>query len=148
MQFRALAALSLSLLPQLSFGQQGFQFHQPVEPPRAVQIVAPRGMRMLAPENSVAAVRECAVDFIEWAAVDVRRTKDGRHVVLHDQALEPDGSAQVSELTLEQVRLLPIGERFAPRFHEVHPVTLAELFAAVGDDVNLVLSCDGVDAAA
>ena len=130
-------------------GDAPFAFHEPVRPPRAVQIIAHRGLRSVAPENSAAAVHECAGDYIEWAAIDVRRTRDGHHVVIHDDAMSTVGlssESRVAEMTLAQVRALEVGAAFAQRFEDQHSVTLPKLLAAVGTEVNLVLRCKGTNA--
>src|SRR5262249_1795757 len=44
-----------------------FPFFEPVSPPRAAQVMAHRGMAMLAPENTRMAVEACARDYVEWA---------------------------------------------------------------------------------
>ena len=60
--------------------QSHFNFFEPVRPPRTVQVMAHRGLYMLAPENSLDAVLACAADFIEWAEIDVQLSRDGQHV--------------------------------------------------------------------
>ncbi len=78
-------------------------------------LVAHRGGARLAPENTLvafgAAVREWRADMLE---LDVRLTRDGHVVVLHDATLDrtTDGSGPVFERTLEEVRALDAGHRF------------------------------------
>jgi glycerophosphoryl diester phosphodiesterase len=72
----------------IASAQPHFKFYEPVVPPRALQVMAHRGMQMLAPENSIRAVVACADDYIEWAEIDIRLSKDGKHVVIHDDRLE------------------------------------------------------------
>jgi glycerophosphoryl diester phosphodiesterase len=57
------------------------------------------------------AVEEWRADVLE---VDVRLTRDGHVVVLHDPTVDrtPDGSGFVSELTLAEIRSLDAGARF------------------------------------
>jgi glycerophosphoryl diester phosphodiesterase len=127
--------------------QSRFRFFEPVTPPRAVQVMAHRGLHVLAPENSTAAVLACAADFIEWAEVDVRLTKDGRHVILHDATLErtTDGKGPVANATLEEFLKLDAGSWFAPRFTGTHPLSLLELLKAARGKVNLYLDCKQID---
>jgi glycerophosphoryl diester phosphodiesterase len=78
-------------------------------------LFAHRGGAKLAPENTLEAF-EHAVD--EWGAdileMDVRRTKDGALVVIHDHTVDrtTDGSGVVEEMTLAQVQALDAGYRF------------------------------------
>ena len=108
-----------------------FPFFEPVTPPRAAQVMVHRGMAMLAPENTRRAVEACIQDFIEWAEVDVRLTKDGKHVIFHDDRLDgkTDGKGPVGALTLDELQKLDAGAWFAPRFKDARLQSLAEVLA-------------------
>jgi glycerophosphoryl diester phosphodiesterase len=127
--------------------QSRFQFFEPVTPPRSVQIVASRGLQAVAPENTAPAIAACAIDYIEWAEVDVRLTKDGRHVILHDATLDrtTDGRGPVADITAEAFVKLDAGTWHAPRFKGVHPLTLADLLKAAKRKVNLILNAREID---
>jgi glycerophosphoryl diester phosphodiesterase len=139
------AVWALSTRPAIA--QPNFTFFEPVMPPRAVQVMTHRGLQVLAPENSSAAVLACAADFIEWAEVDVRLTKDGRHVILHDATLDrtTDGKGPVADLTLEEFLKLDAGSWFAPRFKRTRPLALSELLQAARGKVNLYLDCKQIN---
>lgn len=128
-------------------GQSQFTFFEPVEPPRQVQVMAHRGMAMLAPENSLQAVLACADDFVEWAEVDVRLTKDGQHVVIHDDSLDAttNGHGRVADHTLAELKELDAGSWFAPRFAGLRLQSLPEVLAAAKGKVNLYLDCKHVN---
>ena len=78
-------------------------------------LVAHRGGALLAPENTLCAFRRAAT---EWRAcmleMDVRLTRDGHVVVIHDASVErtTDGTGLVADLTLEEIRSLDAGYRF------------------------------------
>lgn len=86
-------------------------------------LVAHRGGSLLAPENTLPAFR-MATD--EWWAdmleMDVRLTRDGQVVVIHDATLDrtTDGSGAVADHTLEEIRSLDAGYRFTDE-HGGHP---------------------------
>lgn len=130
-----------------AMGQSHFKFFEPVEPPRQVQVMAHRGMAMIAPENSLQAVLACADDFVEWAEVDVRLTKDGQHVVIHNDSLDAttNGQGRVADHTLAELKELDAGAWFAPRFAGLRLQSLAEVLAAAKGKVNLYLDCKRVD---
>jgi len=77
--------------------------------------MAHRGGAALAPENTMEAFRmavECwRCDVLE---LDVRATRDGRVVVLHDQTVDrtTNGSGAIEDLTWAEVRQLDAGFRF------------------------------------
>lgn len=78
-------------------------------------LVAHRGGSKLAPENTMAAFRE-AVE--RWGAdmleMDVRLTRDGEVVVIHDETVDrtTDGSGPVFSFTLGELGGLDAGYRF------------------------------------
>ncbi|MFI0481393.1 glycerophosphodiester phosphodiesterase family protein [Actinomadura sp. 9N215] len=73
-----------------------------------VMTAAHRGQWREAPENSVPAVREAFDDGAEIVEIDVRLTKDGVPVLMHDTTVDrtTNGSGAVSDLTLAQIRSL------------------------------------------
>ncbi len=81
-------------------------------------LIAHRGGAGLAPENTMAAFRR-AVE--SWGAdmleLDVRTTRDGVLVVIHDESVDrtTDGTGLISELTWEEIRTLDAGFRFRDR---------------------------------
>ncbi|MBS0261127.1 MAG: glycerophosphodiester phosphodiesterase family protein [Planctomycetes bacterium] len=129
--------------------QPGFEFFEPVQPPRRVQVMAHRGLKMLAPENTGAAILGCYSDFIEWAEVDVRLTHDGQHVIWHDTTVErlTSGTGRVADQTLAQLQQLDAGTWWAPRFQNTRLLSLAELLTLTRGKVNLYLDCKQVDPA-
>jgi glycerophosphoryl diester phosphodiesterase len=94
-------------------------------------VIGHRGARSIAPENtqeSIRAAKICDADYVE---VDVRLSKDGYLVVIHDDSVDrtTDGSGRVEEMTLEEIRRLDAGRG------ERVP-TLAEAVALV-EELNL-----------
>ena len=69
-------------------------------------IVAHRGGQLGSTENSLQAVRTAAQRGISIAEVDVRTTRDGELVIMHDETVDrtTSGTGQISELTLAELR--------------------------------------------
>src|SRR5277367_2060750 len=63
--------------------QTGFPFFEPVQPPRAIQVVTRHGLSPRAPTYKAPALSLAIADAVEWVWVDARLTNDGRHVVFH-----------------------------------------------------------------
>lgn len=103
-------------------------------------VVAHRGNHIAAPENTLASCRdaiECGADYVE---VDLRTTKDGKLVVLHDSKVDrtTNGSGRISEMNLSEVRKLQVFNRNKkthriPEFHE--------MLALCKDKINIYLDC-------
>jgi glycerophosphoryl diester phosphodiesterase len=78
-------------------------------------LVAHRGGARLAPENTLVAFRQARerwrADMLE---MDVRLTRDGHVVVIHDPSVDrtTDGTGLVGELTLREIQALDAGYRF------------------------------------
>ncbi len=80
--------------------------------------VAHRGVRLLAPENTISSMEkalEFGFDFIE---MDIRFTKDGVPVLMHDERVDrtTDGKGLVADFTLEEIKKLDAGNEF--EFHD------------------------------
>jgi glycerophosphoryl diester phosphodiesterase len=144
---RATAAFILLALPSLAYSQTTFAFFEPVVPPRSVQVMVHRGMAMAAPENTASAIEMCAQDFCEWVEIDVRLTKDGQHVVMHNDSLEAttNGTGKVAEHSIDDLKKLDAGSWFARRFAGTKVLTLIEALALAKGKINLYLDCKDVE---
>ena len=80
--------------------------------------VAHRGFNTRAPENTYAAGQMCIDTGVEYVEIDVRRTKDGVHVVLHDSTVDrtTDGSGAIRDMTWAQVKKLDAGSWYGEEF--------------------------------
>jgi glycerophosphoryl diester phosphodiesterase len=139
--------LSILLTSSPAAAQPNFHFFEPVEPPRNIQVMVHRGMSMAAPENSARAIQMCVQDYCEWAEIDVRLTKDGRHVVIHNDTVDgtTNGTGRVDDLTLDELQRLDAGAWFAKRFTETRLQTLPEMLAVAKGKINLYLDCKRID---
>ncbi|WP_430783820.1 glycerophosphodiester phosphodiesterase [Actinoplanes sp. G11-F43] len=93
-----------------------------------VHVVAHRGYPTVAPENTLPAFTaaiEAGATIVEF---DVRCTRDGVPVVIHDKTVDrtTDGTGQVWDLTAGQIAGLDTGPRFGAGFTGVRVPTLAE----------------------
>jgi glycerophosphoryl diester phosphodiesterase len=89
-------------------------------------IIAHRGNHVAVPENTIASYQEaikCGADYVE---VDLRTTKDGHLVVMHDASVDrtTNGKGKVSELKFEEIENLHVFNNNKkthriPEFHEV-----------------------------
>jgi glycerophosphoryl diester phosphodiesterase len=124
-----------------------FEFFQPVQPPRPVQLIAHRGMMRQGPENTAPALLACVGQGIEWAEVDVRLTRDGHHVLFHDSLLDrkTDGSGAVRDHTLAELLALDAGARFSAAARGERLLTHPQVLELARGRLNLYLDCKAVD---
>jgi len=140
--FLVLACLTAAeISPTRVFAEVKGRLFQPIRPPRPVQVMAHRGVTSAAPENTMPAF-ELAVEIgVEWVEIDIRLTKDGHHVLMHDRTVDrtTNGKGPVADHTLEQIRQLDAGSWFAPRFAGTRVPTFVEVLTWAKGKVNLYL---------
>jgi glycerophosphoryl diester phosphodiesterase len=87
------------------------------KPHNGIFVIAHRGVHHGIPENSLPAYQKAidlGCDFVE---IDVRTTKDGKFVSIHDSKIDdyvPGKKGKVNELTFDELRSLDIGLRKGP----------------------------------
>lgn len=104
-------------------------------------IAAHRGASEDLPENTIvalAAAVELGCDFVEF---DVRATRDGRLVVIHDDRLErtTDGEGRVGERTLHELRPLDAGSWMGERHAGRKIPTLNETLAVIQQSAPFIV---------
>ena len=89
------------------------------------RIIGHRGLPGAAPENTIASLQAAARAGADIVEVDVKTTRDGTLVLMHDDTVDrtTDGTGAVAGLALAEVRALHAGGEPVP--------TLAEALAAV-----------------
>lgn len=118
-------------------------------------VIAHRGGAGLFPENTLYAFEQSAKLGVDVLELDIRSTKDGALVVLHDSMVNrtTDGSGQISEMTLDEAKCLNAGYRFSPDGGKTFPFrekgitipTLQEVFTALPDAAfNIEMKQEGL----
>jgi glycerophosphoryl diester phosphodiesterase len=84
--------------------------------PEHVLVAAHRSAHLVNPENSLSAIKdaiEIGADIIE---VDVRKTKDGVYVLLHDENIDRTTTAKgkVSDYTYDELKAIPLLQNGQP----------------------------------
>ena len=78
--------------------------------------IAHQGGEIEAPSNTLYALKTARAKGADVLEIDVHATADGELVVLHDDTVDrtTDGSGQVDEMTLEQIKALDAARWFVP----------------------------------
>lgn len=110
-------------------------------------IIGHRGASAVAPENTIAAFREALAVGAEGIEFDVRLTRDGVPVVIHDSTLRRTGGLphRVADLTLTEIKKVDVGSWFSASFANENVPTLAELFTLFQSNnstLYLEMKCD------
>ena len=110
-------------------------------------IIGHRGASAVAPENTMAAFREAIAVGADGIEFDVRLTRDGVPVVIHDGTLRRTGglAQRVADLTSAEIAKVDVGSWFAPSFANETVPSLAELFTLFESNnrtLYLEMKCD------
>jgi len=105
-------------------------------------VIAHRGAHIGIPENSLAAYQKAidlGCDFIE---IDVRKSKDGRMVSVHNSTIDAyvsGATGKVSDFTLAELKALDIGERFGPQLKNTRIPTIEEILQLCRGKIGIYL---------
>lgn len=111
-------------------------------PDSDLTLVNHRGLSPGFPENTVAAFKNSVALGVDVIEIDLRPTRDGHVVVMHDDTVDrtTDGTGPVRDLTLEEIKALDAGSYVSAEFAGEEVPTLDEALEAVkGTGVRLLL---------
>ncbi len=105
------------------------------------EAVAHRGYSSIAPENTFAAFQAAVDAGAMWIECDVRRTRDGIFVILHDASLgrTTSGTGYLRKASWEYVSTLDAGSWFSSSFSGERIPTLEQLFEQIPSAVSINL---------
>lgn len=92
------------------------------------EIIAHRGYRLVAPENTLPAFEAALAFHPDMLEMDVHRTLDGKLVIIHDEKVDrtTNGTGYVKDLTLAEIKALDAGSYKEPKMSNVTVPTLFE----------------------
>ena len=114
----------------------------------AIIVVAHRGDWRHAPENSLQAIKNCIKMGVDMVEIDVRETKDGALVLMHDVTIDrtTNGEGNVSDWTLDSLKTLRLVDGLnVPTDHQIPTLEEALLVAKDHILINLDKSYDIFD---
>lgn len=103
-------------------------------------ITAHRGDSKHAPENTLAAIKLAVDNEADIVEIDIRQTKDGELILMHDESLKRTAGVnkKVGELTLKELKEIDIGSFFSEEYSGERIPTLDEVLTyAVEEEVFL-----------
>ncbi|NIJ56013.1 glycerophosphodiester phosphodiesterase family protein [Dyadobacter arcticus] len=111
-----------------------------------IVVIAHRGNHVNVPENTIASCKEAIIGGADYVEVDVRTTKDGHLVVLHDATVDrtTNGGGKISGMTLEEVKKLQVFNH-NKKTHRIPE--FREVLAVCKDKINIYLDFKDADVA-
>lgn len=106
-----------------------------------VIVVSHRGDWRYAPENSVEAVQRCIDLGVDIVEIDVRLTKDGYLVAMHDKTVDrtTNGTGLLNEMSLAEVKALRLKNACGARGSRIQVPTLEEIMLAAKGKIMINL---------
>lgn len=141
---KGIATVMFSLTVSFLFAQNTIPFPKQGN----VYVIAHRGAHQGIPENSLAAYQKAidlGCDFIE---IDIRTTKDGGLVSVHNSTLDAyvnQAKGQVKDLTLEEIRGLDIGEKVGAEWKDTQVPTFEEILRLSQGKIGIYLDLKDAD---
>ncbi|MDA7864531.1 glycerophosphodiester phosphodiesterase [bacterium] len=106
-----------------------------------VEIIAHRGASAIAPENTLAAMRQ-AIDYAtDWVEIDVQETSDDQVVVFHDSDFMKLAKIDLKiwDATMADLAKIDIGSHKDPAFSSERVPTLSELLTTCKGKAKVVI---------
>jgi glycerophosphoryl diester phosphodiesterase len=114
---------------------------------KSTLIIAHRGASDRAPEETMSAFKLAVQDKADYLEMDLRQTKDGKLVLMHDPSLNrtTNGKGEVSEYSLMQIKKLDAGRWFSSEFKNQRVLSLEELINQYGSKTNYFIEARRVN---
>lgn len=108
-------------------------------------ICAHRGAMETHPENTISALKEAVRLGAQMIEFDVRMTKDGRLVIMHDATVDrtTNGSGLVSKLAFDKIRILDAGSWKSKKYTGEKVPTLKEVLQIMPKNIWLNIHLKG-----
>lgn len=104
-----------------------------------IRVSSHRGNSQVSPENTLPALENAIIARSDYAEIDVRETKDGEIILLHDNNLQRTAgiNKKIQNLTYGQIRHLDAGSWFGDEFRNTKIPTLKEAFMLCKGKIKL-----------
>ncbi len=104
-----------------------------------IQISSHRGNSYIAPENTIPALESAIAANSDYAEIDVRQTKDGTLVLMHDRSLKRTAGVSdfIWDLSDVEINALDVGTWFSLDYQNTRVPTLEEALIYCKDRIKL-----------
>ncbi|CAK1556019.1 unnamed protein product [Leptosia nina] len=133
------------------FGPEAGSKESENHPERVIKCIAHRGAGLDAPENTMQAFKYCVAMECNFVEIDVRTSRDGQLVLLHDQGLERLAGTDIADVKVmdwDSIKNIDIGATH-PNRQQYKDVTLCLLDDAIdyllANKVKMIIDVKGED---
>lgn len=104
-------------------------------------VIAHRGDHTTAPENSLMAIQNAIQDGADYVELDIRTTKDGQLVLMHDGTVDrmTNGKGKINELLYDTIRALKLFNKSITNSATVQVPTFEEALQFCKNKINIYL---------
>jgi len=126
---------------------------QPNQPRKARHkfiVIAHRGDHVIYPENTLEGYAEAIKNEADYVEIDLRTTKDGRLVSMHDATINrmTDGKGMVKDLTMDEIMQLKVKSTDSTDKRIYRVPTFEQILALCRDKIYIYIDFKQADAAA
>jgi glycerophosphoryl diester phosphodiesterase len=122
-------------------GAQNTVLHTLPKSKNKIIVIAHRGDHQIAPENSLLAIKNAIVDGADYVELDIRTTKDGHLVLMHDGTVDrmTNGHGKVHELNFDSLRVLKLFNKNIVNSDTLQIPTFEEALNVCKNKINIYL---------
>ena len=106
-----------------------------------IVVIAHRGDHTIAPENSLMAIQNAINDGADYVELDIRTTKDGKLVLMHDGTVDrmTNGKGNINELSFDTIRALKLFNKRITNSDTLQVPTFEEALQLCKNKINIYL---------
>ena len=95
------------------------------------KLIGHRGVKDLAPENTVASINKAIQFGLKWVEIDVKISKDLKPFLLHDDFLDrtTSGKGNPINYSYESIQKMNAGKWFDKKYNDIYPPSLEEILS-------------------
>ncbi len=112
-------------------------------------VIAHRGDHVDVPENTLAAYEKAIQHGADFTEIDLRTTKDGELVIMHDASVErmTNGKGKIKDLTYKEIKELKVTDKNKPGSNQYSVPTFREVLDVCKDKIGIYLDFKDADPA-